>query len=153
MHLVACLVALSLALMELLFDFLSASDDMRHLKSNCGWAVVTSGFVLKALMKQKYAVSSQRLWELMLSRKFIGSLMLTNLTDRFATILFGEYQYDGAIVLSTEVSYFVQVVKLIAILGLYAYSVAVRGFREEQGNFQDSPGFSKLLDGMMKNLS
>ena len=134
-HLISCLVALSLAVMELLFDFLSVSEDTRHLKSHCGWAVVISGFALKALMKQKYAISSQRLWELMLSRKFLGSLMLTNLTDRLATIVFGEYQYDGSIVLSAEVTYFVQAVKLIAILGLYAYSVAVRGYREEQGNF------------------
>ena len=40
----------------------------------------------------------------------------------------------------------------MVILVVYAYSVIIRKFREENSNFADKEGFVKIIDGMIKNL-
>ena len=83
--------------------------------------------------------------------KLYLSVLLTPICDKFATLLIGNSD-NGQLTLSSEGYTIVNSFKLIVAINLYYYSACNRGFREDNGNFQDAKGLSDMLDGMMAKL-
>jgi len=120
----------------------------RSLQNGSGVAMILSGFALTSLMKKENAVSSsQNAWLSMLSTKFFISMLLTPFCDKFIKILSGNLIEESA-----TWKQIIIMLKFVIVIGVYTYSAVIRNYREAEGNFEDSKGFAKVLDGMIKNL-
>jgi hypothetical protein len=120
----------------------------KSLQNGAGVAMILSGFALTSLMKKENAVtSSQNTWLSMMSTKFVLSMLLTPFCDKFIKILSGNLMEE-----SKSWKQVILMLKFAIVIGVYAYSAVIRNFREAEGNFEDSKGFARVLDGMIKNL-
>ena len=72
------------------------------------------------------------------------SLLLTPFFDKIVGLLFGTLDYSWQRVFL--------MLKLAIALGLFGFSAFIRDYREENGNFEDTKGFAKVLDGMISKL-
>ena len=74
-------------------------------------------------------------------------MLLTPFCDKFIKILSGNLIEESA-----TWKQIIVLLKFVIVIGVYAYSAVIRNYREVEGNFEDSKGFAKVLDGMIKNL-